>query len=62
MYLMFGTGLLIFLESSDYSGAIVDGKESCLVREIVNHPVRYNTNDHGDQTFEDENPSLVEKR
>jgi hypothetical protein len=58
MYLMLGTGLLIFFESSDHSGAIVDGEESSLVGEIVDHPVRYNTNDDGDQTFEDENPSL----
>jgi hypothetical protein len=61
MYLMFGTGLLVFLESSDYSGAVVDGEECCFVREIVDHPVRYNTNDYGDQTLEDEDPSLVEK-
>jgi hypothetical protein len=58
---MFGTGLLVFLESSDYSGAIVDGEKSSFVGEIVDHPVRYNTNDYGNQTFEDENPSLVEK-
>ena len=55
---MFGTGLLIFLESSDHSGAIVDGEESCLVGEIVDHPVRDNANDYGDQAFENENPSL----
>lgn len=55
---MLGTGLLIFLESSDHSGAIVDREESCLVREIVDHPVRNNANDYGDQAFENENPSL----
>jgi hypothetical protein len=55
---MFGTGLLVFLESSDYSGAVVDGEESCLVGEIVDHPVRDNADDYGDQAFENENPSL----
>lgn len=56
---MFGTGLLVFPESSDYSGAIINREESCLVGKIVNHPVRDDTHDHGNQTFEDENPSLV---
>jgi hypothetical protein len=60
-YLMFGTGLLVFFESSDYSGAIVGGEESGLVGEIVDHPVRYNADDYGDKTFEDENPSLERK-
>lgn len=55
---MFSTGLLIFLESSDYPGAIVDGEESCLVGEIVDHPVRDNAYDYGDQAFENEDPSL----
>jgi hypothetical protein len=55
---MFGTGLLVFLESSNYPGAIVDGEEFSLVREIVDHPVRNDTNDYGNQTFEDEDPSL----
>jgi hypothetical protein len=57
-YLVFGTGLLVFFKSSDDSGAIVDGEESRLVGEIVDHPVRNNANDHGNQAFEDEDPSL----
>lgn len=55
---MFGTGLLIFLESSDYSGAVINREESCLVGEIVDHPVRNDANDYGDQAFENKNPSL----
>jgi len=55
---VFGTGLLVFLESSDYSCAIFDGEESGLVREIVDHPVRDNAHNHGDNAFEDEDPSL----
>jgi hypothetical protein len=55
---MLGTSLLVFLESSDDSGAIVVREESCLLREIVDHPVRYDADNYGDKTFEDENPSL----
>lgn len=55
---MFGTGLLVFLESSDHSGAIVDGEECGLVWEIVDHPIGNDANDHGNQAFENEDPSL----
>jgi len=55
---MFGTGLLIFLESSDDSGAVINREESCLVGEIVDHPVRNDAHDYGDQAFKNENPSL----
>jgi hypothetical protein len=57
---MLGTGLLVLLESSDNSGAIVVREESRFLGEIVDHPVRYNADDYSNQTFEDENPSLSE--
>ena len=50
---MFSTGLLIFLESSDYSSAIVDGEECCLVGEIVDHPVTNDANNDCSEPFED---------
>jgi len=55
---VFGTGLLVFFESSDDSSAVINREESCLVGEIVDHPVRNNANDYSDQAFENENPSL----
>lgn len=58
IYLVFGTGLLVFPESSDYSGAVVDGKKSGFVWEIVDHPVRNNANNYGYQAFKNEDPSL----
>lgn len=55
---MLGTCLLVFFESSDHSGTIVDRQERGLVGEIMDHPVRNNADQSSYQAFEDEDPSL----
>ena len=58
---MLGTCLLVLFQSPDYSSTIVGRQECGLVWEIMDHPIRHNTDYHSHQALEDEDPCLDSK-
>ena len=55
--LVLGAGLLVHLESADDTGPVDVREEAGLVREVVYHPEGNESDDDGQEAFEDEDPS-----